>query len=268
MLTYFVHELKLGYRLATAKAPLGEDIARAMVNICNKDSKLPEILVVVDPFCGSGTLAIETALALKGSFNKYQRDLPLEGTKLSARVKKFCKTNPESLVSTKMEESNIYIVAGDRDAGAIQAATSNAQRAGVDKLIEYKCQSVSDSLQSVLERVQNLSEKSKQVEVWIITNPPFGRRLSTKSSSKPGAMEVKTPLLPLYQKLGNYVNKLGSLANVKVTLAMVAHDSRIIHHMGLDEWVTVFRTNHGGIPIVGILSTVDRKSAETNLTVG
>ena len=47
-----------GYRLATAKAPLRETLAAAIVMASGWDSISP----LLDPFCGSGTIPIEAAL--------------------------------------------------------------------------------------------------------------------------------------------------------------------------------------------------------------
>src|SRR4030043_45598 len=49
---------KRGYRLATAKAPLRETLASAMVMASGWNKISP----LLDPFCGSGTIPIEAAL--------------------------------------------------------------------------------------------------------------------------------------------------------------------------------------------------------------
>jgi len=52
-----------GYRLATAKAPLRETLAAAMLLAAVWDARSP----LLDPFCGSGTIAIEAALMAMGA---------------------------------------------------------------------------------------------------------------------------------------------------------------------------------------------------------
>lgn len=53
-----------GYRLASAKAPLREDIANALVRASLWSGNGGEALL--DPFCGSGTIAIEAAMFAYG----------------------------------------------------------------------------------------------------------------------------------------------------------------------------------------------------------
>jgi putative N6-adenine-specific DNA methylase len=57
------------------------------------------------------------------------------------------------------------ILASDRDAGAIQMSQANAGRAGVSERIEFKCQAVS-------------SVAPPPGPGWVVTNPPYGQRLS------------------------------------------------------------------------------------------
>lgn len=56
------------------------------------------------------------------------------------------------------------IIASDRDAGAIQAAHANAERARVLDAIEFACQAVS-------------SMEPPTGPGWVVTNPPYGKRL-------------------------------------------------------------------------------------------
>lgn len=53
---------KRGYRKLTAKAPIAENLAAALIMLTpwNKDR------ILVDPFCGSGTIPIEAAMMAAG----------------------------------------------------------------------------------------------------------------------------------------------------------------------------------------------------------
>ncbi len=114
-----------GYRLETAKAPLRETLAAALLLASGWDRSSP----LLDPFCGSGTIAIEAARMALGIPPGAQRsfafmDWPgfqpqLWGEILSAAAV------PEPLASIPA------IQASDRDAGAIRIAQANAERAGV-----------------------------------------------------------------------------------------------------------------------------------------
>jgi len=59
------------------------------------------------------------------------------------------------------------ILASDRDAGAIKMAQANARRAGVSEYIEFKCQAVS-----------SITTPPPPGPGWVVTNPPYGLRLS------------------------------------------------------------------------------------------
>ena len=93
-----------GYRMYSGKAPMREDLARAIVIASQWN---PNEEVFLDPFCGSGTIAIEAAL--------------------------------ESTCAAHQ------IFASDRDAGAVAGAQANAQRASAVG-IEFCTQSFSDAL--------------------------------------------------------------------------------------------------------------------------
>lgn len=160
-----------GYRLATGKAPLRETLAAGMLFACNWDPSTP----LIDPFCGSGTIAIEAALLAHGIAPGSQRtfafmrwanyDSQLWGDLLEQ-------------AKLKQKSSHPRIEASDRDAGAINIAKANAVRAGVVESIEFSQKSVS--------ALQPLGTG------WIVTNPPYGRRISSGKD-----------LRNLYAQLGN-----------------------------------------------------------------
>jgi putative N6-adenine-specific DNA methylase len=149
---------KRGYRQAVAKAPLRETLAAALLMASGWDLASP----LLDPFCGSGTIPIEAArMALgipPGSDRRFAfMDWPGYEESLWQQVLK------ESRHQTK---SVPLIQASDRDAGAITSARANAGRAGVENMIEFTCRAVSSIMPP-----QGLG--------WVITNPPYGRRLDT-----------------------------------------------------------------------------------------
>jgi len=148
---------KRGYRQAVAKAPLRETLAAALLMASGWDQASP----MLDPFCGSGTIPIEAALLALGIPPGIKRrfafmdwpnfDQPLWQT-LHASASTLHGQPP-------------IILASDRDAGAIKMAHGNAERAGVSDHIEFKCQAVSS-----ITPPDNIG--------WVVTNPPYGLRLS------------------------------------------------------------------------------------------
>jgi len=147
-----------GYRLATAKAPLRETLAAGMVMASRWDTTSP----FLDPFCGSGTIPIETALWAKKVPPGYTRrfafmDWPNFDSKtwdklLSEARNAFVSDIPR-------------IFGSDRDAGAIEIARANAERAGVADSIEFLCKPIS-------------AIDPPPGPGWVVTNPPYGVRLS------------------------------------------------------------------------------------------
>jgi putative N6-adenine-specific DNA methylase len=148
-----------GYRLQTAKAPLRETLAAGMILASGWRSPAP----FLDPFCGSGTLAIEAALLAGGAAPGVMRqfafsqwpgyDAPLWNRLLE-----------EAKAARRVAQGPIQ--ASDRDAGAVEAARANAERAGVLAEIDFSTRAVS-------------SIEPPPGPGWVVTNPPYGVRVST-----------------------------------------------------------------------------------------
>jgi putative N6-adenine-specific DNA methylase len=148
---------KRGYRQAVAKAPLRETLAAALLLASGWDLASP----LLDPFCGSGTIPIEAALLALGIPPGIDRrfafmDWPGYDDVLWQTI--------HASIPTLHGQSPV-ILASDRDAGAIKMAQANAERAGVADAIEFKCQAVS-------------SVTPPPREGWVVTNPPYGLRVS------------------------------------------------------------------------------------------
>lgn len=165
-----------GYRLATAKAPLRETLAAAMLWAAEWDGVSP----LVDPFCGSGTIAIEAARMTQGIPPGCERKFafmnwPGFNAGVWKAVREACQPNKDTVVP--------IIQASDRDAGAIEIARANATRAGVEELIEFTCQAVS-------------AITPPRGSGWVVTNPPYGLRVSGSSD-----------LRNLYAQFGNVLRE-------------------------------------------------------------
>lgn len=147
-----------GYRLATAKAPLRETLASGMVMASGWDTISP----LLDPFCGSGTIPIEAALLAKRVPPGYARRFAfMDWPNFDSRFwDKLLADAGKAIVSAVPK-----IIASDRDAGAIQAAQANAERAGVADCIEFSCKAIS-------------AIDPPPGPGLVVTNPPYGVRLS------------------------------------------------------------------------------------------
>src|SRR5690606_28050076 len=118
-----------GYRLATGKAPLREDLARALVIASGWD----RASLLIDPFCGAGTIGIEAALLSRGIAPGIRRSFAFERTALfDAADWKAVRER----ASSHEKRSCPRILLGDRDLSVLGAARDNAERAGVLDALE------------------------------------------------------------------------------------------------------------------------------------
>jgi putative N6-adenine-specific DNA methylase len=153
-----------GYRKEVAKAPLRETLAAAMVLASGWQGRRGEPLL--DPMCGSGTIPIEAALIARGIAPGMQRDFQFMHWPSFNRA-----LWNETIEKARGSLTNpgIRITGADRDAGAIAAATHNAERAGVAGDVHFAV----DSLSGSITRLEDLTDG----EGWILTNPPYGVRV-------------------------------------------------------------------------------------------
>jgi putative N6-adenine-specific DNA methylase len=146
-----------GYRLATAKAPLRETLASAMVLASGWDTISP----LLDPFCGSGTIPIEAALlARRFPAGHHRRFAFMDWPHFDFKFWNKLLADAGKAILSKSPN----IVASDRDAGAIQIAQSNAERAGVADCIQFSRKAIS-------------AMDTPPGPGWVVTNPPYGVRL-------------------------------------------------------------------------------------------
>lgn len=169
-----------GYRLASAKAPLREDLARAVLVM---SGWTPEH-ALVDPFCGSGTLAVEAALLATRTPPGWGRAFHW------TRAPTFDRARWDRIraqLEAGRRAAPAPILASDRDAGAVEAARANAERAGV-----------SDAVRLAVAALGKAPFPDRELGWWI-SNPPYGGRIGRGSD-----------LRDLYQAIGQRFAQLGS----------------------------------------------------------
>lgn len=168
---------KRGYRPESNIAPLRETLAAAMVKL----SRPRENVLLWDPFCGSGTIAIEAAMlmtntapGLNRSFSAEKFDFLDESIWSSARDEaKEC-----------VVDSDFRVFASDIDDKCVSLTRSNAKRAGVfDYITVFKKDA--------------LSIEKTDLRATIICNPPYGERLLDRES-----------VVDLYMEMGDVFSKL------------------------------------------------------------
>lgn len=155
---------KRGYRPAQVAAPLRETLAAAMVDIAGYRGRGD----FCDPFCGSGTIAIEAALAARNRAPGLHRHFSAEH---------WMGFDPGLWTEAKAEaeahefSGDYHIFASDIDPRAVAIARENAKRAGMDDLITFSVADAADFARVTARGV-------------IVTNPPYGERLMEKRGAE------------------------------------------------------------------------------------
>lgn len=158
---------KRGYRIESNTAPMRETLASALIKL---SSPFREV-TVWDPFCGSGTLPIETALIRTNTAPGISRHFAsMDFSQISEKIWKDAKEEAEAAVISKSDRNNLGpILAGDINPRFIRIAKENARRANVQDLISFRVQ---DALSCTYEQY-------KPNKCTVITNPPYGERIMT-----------------------------------------------------------------------------------------
>ena len=179
---------KRGYRKLTAKAPIAENLAAALIMLTPWRGDR----ILVDPFCGSGTFPIEAALMAANIAPGMHRSFLAEDWKNMIAKKEWydCIDEANDLVDMKVQTD---IQGYDMDDHMVSIARENARLAGVEHLIHFQTREVAA-----------LSHPKKYG--FIITNPPYGERLEEKENLK-----------PLYATIGERVKMLDSWSLYMIT---------------------------------------------------
>ena len=148
---------KRGWRQNSNLAPLRETLAAAMVKLSRYKGKE----AVLDPFCGSGTIAIEAALAARNRAPGLDRTFAAE--KWVSLPEKLWREEREA-ARAKEYPGPYRIFASDTDPAALEIARRNAALAGVEADITFT-------------REDALTRSLPEGPGILLTNPPYGDRL-------------------------------------------------------------------------------------------
>lgn len=155
---------KRGYREVGVQAPLRETLAAALVTLSRYRGKDP----FRDPFCGSGTIAIEAALIARNRAPGLERSFDAQrwawldsGHWLAAAGEAM----------DREFKGSYDIWGGDIDPRAVRVARENAVKAGVEDLVRFD--------------VADVRKFRCQGEFGqVVTNPPYGERLLEKEEAE------------------------------------------------------------------------------------
>lgn len=150
---------KRGYREKTVLAPMRETLAYSMIDMSFWRGDRP----LCDPFCGSGTIAIEAALYATNRAPGMNRKFISETWRNIIDKSQWSDARDEAKENIN-DENETTIFASDIDKNAVEIAIQNAKNAGVARKIKFR----------VCDCKNIMPFKDKGV---IICNPPYGERL-------------------------------------------------------------------------------------------
>lgn len=150
---------KRGYRANAGAAPLKETLAAALVMMSRWKYSQP----MIDPFCGSGTILIEAAMFARNIAPGLNRsfvceDWPGFDAKVFSQIR-------EKANAKEFKDKEYKLIGYDIDSQVLRLARSNAKAAGVGKIIAFEQRDFADF-------------KSNIEAACLVTNPPYGERLS------------------------------------------------------------------------------------------
>ncbi|MEO5826273.1 MAG: class I SAM-dependent RNA methyltransferase [Gemmatimonadales bacterium] len=208
-----------GWRQAVARAPMRETLAAALLYASGwATPEGVQAAPLLDPFCGSGTIAIEAALMARRMAPGRLRRFAAEGWPMMAKGN-FDQARTVAS-DAELPAAGVKISAFDRDHGAITAAQSNAERAGVAGDITFSRATISEM-------------EPDGRGGCIVTNPPYGARIGDR-----------TALRDLYATIGRVFQE----RRPAWQLTMLTADRMLEGQLRL-PLREVLRTTNGGIPV-------------------
>ncbi len=156
---------KRGYRANANAAPLRETLAAAMVKLSRWKGRGQ----LTDPFCGSGTIAIEAAMLAKKRAPGLLRSFDAENW--MCLDPKIWRSVREEALSLEDKSTTFSITGSDIDPDCVKLSIENAHKANVGQLIYF-------------EKADATKRDYSETEV-LFANPPYGERmLDVKAAEK------------------------------------------------------------------------------------
>lgn len=168
---------KRGYRAVGVEAPLRETLAAALVIL----SRYKGLDPFRDPFCGSGTIAIEAALIAQNRAPGLNRSFAAQ--KWDTIPSKYWMDAVEEALD-KQFHGKYDIWGGDIDPHAIEIARANAEKAEVEDIVRFDVANAMDF-------------RGEGKYGRLVTNPPYGERLLEKKEAG-----------ELYRQFGQVVKRM------------------------------------------------------------
>ncbi len=202
---------KRGHKVAVGKAPMRESMAALFLRQAGYRGNEP----VLDPMCGSGTFVIEAAEIAAGLAPGRSRRFAFQD------LASFDAPMWEEMRQGTAQTPAHLFYGSDRDAGAIQSSTANAERAGVTDWTRFAHHAVSDL------------QRPDGPPGLVIVNPPYGTRIGNKKL-----------LYAIHHSLGEVMKQRFS----GWRLAMITTEAGLARATGLDLQ-TGPPIPHGGLKV-------------------
>lgn len=150
---------KRGYRRNAMEAPIRETLAATIADL----GRIRRDSVAEDPFCGSGTLLIEAAQKALNIAPGLKRRFAAEHYAfVPAQI--WAQQRQKALDEAK-PDAGFEAFGYDIDPAAVAQANANARLAGVEKRCHFE--------------VADVAAFAAKPEAIVLTNPPYGERMST-----------------------------------------------------------------------------------------
>jgi putative N6-adenine-specific DNA methylase len=169
---------KRGYRKLAVPAPLKETLAAAMVGLSYWDPGR----LLVDPFCGSGTIPIEAALIGLNVAPGLRREFSAEKwPQIPGALWREARQEAQELIKQNLK---LQIVGTDIDDDAIGIARYHLNLAGLEGRVHFQ--------QTPLDQLRNSHKYG-----CVICNPPYGERLGEQAEVEQIYRQMRQVFEPL-----------------------------------------------------------------------
>ena len=148
--------------MAQGEAPIKETLAAALIRLANWNGSTP----LIDPFCGSGTIAIEACLIAQNIAPGFNRSFVSEQWDIM----------PDNLYDQLRDEADqqadydkaVEVYAYDIDSDMVDIAKRNAEEVGLSEVIQFGVKDV------------NTLDIQTEDPIALIGNPPYGERIGDR----------------------------------------------------------------------------------------
>ena len=168
---------KRGYRAESNAAPIRETLGGGIADI----ARIRENDLVVDPFCGSGTLLIESAYKALGIAPGLMRTFA--GERMKFLPKEVWETARSEARARIKSDVQFRAIGYDSDPDCVRLTNENAKKAGVSEYVRAELRDIDDF-------------KWEDRPAKILTNPPYGERMLELSQAREIYAVMGRKLLP------------------------------------------------------------------------